>query len=119
MLNLTPHEVVVSSGLGSSTRTFKASGKVARVAVEDAGLCDLLRGGILVCGVPTDKGLIGMPETATGVIVSERVARFIAALPKKERGQWGPVYSPNSNPGHVKRDAKGHVVSVDSLIQWT
>lgn len=100
-INLTPHAICVD-GLG----TFPASGKVARVSIEQvavgevAGIVAYKQSAGLVVGLPS-------PEEGTIYIVSGMVVSAIAGR--------NDVVAPDTGDSAI-RNEKGHIVAVKNFI---
>lgn len=103
MINLTPHDIVIQ-GKDDKPSLYPASGKVARVVMEETVI-----GTFAGVDVITRKpGLVeGLPEDGTPCLVS---AMVLSAIPPGTPG----VYAPDTGPTAI-RDKTGQVKAVTRL----
>lgn len=103
IVNLTPHEIVITDG-----PTFQPSGKVARVSVQQVDDGD-------INGVPVKKQTFGdivdLPDPADGTVYIVSALVLSAA---KAAGRTDCVAPDTAN---AVRDDHGHIVSVPGFVR--
>ncbi|MBP1308857.1 hypothetical protein JOD82_001877 [Paenibacillus sp. 1182] len=109
VVNLTPHEVKIVDDAGAVIKAYPATGKMVRVNTNDIQLPS-------VDEVPVVRveytDVDGLPESRPNTIylVSVLVAQALG-------GSRRDVYTPDTGPKSVFRDAGGQIVGVRRLMQ--
>jgi len=109
VVNLTPHDVVIVDAAGMEVKRYLTAGQMVRVNTADVPLDN-------VDNVPVVRteytDVSGLPDLQpnTVYLVSVLVAQAL-------NGSRPDVYTPDTGPKSVVRDAQGHIIGVQRLMQ--
>lgn len=106
MLNLTPHDITITTDSGSVT--LPPSGTVARLVMQEDPLGDVMVNGLSVPVIARrTEQVVGLPPVGTPCLVS---SMMLDKVPGREG-----VFAPDTGSTAI-RNEKGQVVAVTRLV---